>query len=216
MMQERKLQGRQFQLLIGILLAIFLLTYFKAPLSGQSVGGPCEGCEAIFEYGGKELSPVDTLPEFESHKNKMLITGTVYQQDGTTPVANVIIYAYHTNEKGIYPTRGDERGWARRHGYIRGWTKTDNQGHYSFYTFKPESYPSRTEAAHVHLTVKEPGINAYWIDAIEFEGDPLLTEKKKQAKRKRGGSGIVSLSHTPNGYLLCERDIILGENIPGY
>ena len=216
MMDERKLSGRQIQLILGILLGIFLLTYLKISLSAQTVGGRCEGCEAVLEYGSQKLSSIDTLPEFKSHSDKMLITGTVYELDGSTPAANVIIYAYHTNEKGIYPTKGDEKGWARRHGYLRGWIKTDSKGQYAFYTFKPASYPSRTEAAHVHITVKESDKSEYWIDSIEFEGDPLLTPEKISQKRQRGGSGIVSLSKNGDGLILCKKDIILGKNIPNY
>lgn len=215
-MRERKLSGKHIQLILGILLGIFLLSYLKVPLKAQTLGGPCEGCEAIYEYGDQKLSPADTLPEFAAHPNSMLITGTVYQLDGHTPAAGVIIYAYHTSEKGVYPTKGDEKGWARRHGYLRGWVKTDDKGQYAFYTFKPASYPSRTEPAHVHLIVKEPGKNEYWLDSIEFDDDPLLTAEKRKQKRKRGGNGIVRLSKNQEGYLLCERDIMLGKNIPGY
>ncbi len=216
MMHERKLSGRQIQLIIGILLGLFLLIYLEVPLIAQTVGGPCEGCEAIYEYKGRQLSPVDTLPEFGKHPDKMLITGTVYQSDGSTPASDVIVYAYHTNQKGVYPTRGDEKGWARRHGYLRGWVQTDHDGKFSFYTFKPTSYPSRTEPAHVHLIVKEADTNEYWIDSIEFDNDPLLTSEKRKQKRKRGGSGIIRLGSTDHGLLLARRDIILGRNIPSY
>lgn len=204
-----------FQLVLGILIALLLLI-ISQPMFAQRVGGRCEGCEAIFEYGSQKLDPVDTLPEFESQNNKMLITGTVFQPDGKTPAAEVIVYAYHTNENGIYPTKGNEEGWDRRHGYIRGWTKTDATGRYSFYTFKPATYPSRTEPAHVHLTIKEPDKNEYWIDAILFEGDPLITAKVRSGKRNYGGSGIIELGKTADGMLLCKRDIYLGRNIPNY
>lgn len=211
-----KFKSKRIQLFLGILLAVFLLFYLNIPAIAQTVGGPCQGCEAVHEYNNQKLSSTDTLPEFKWHSNKMLITGTVYQLDGSTPAANVIIYAYHTNEKGAYSTKGDETGWARRHGYLRGWVKTDSKGQYAFYTFKPASYPSRTEAAHVHLIVKESDKNEYWIDSIEFEGDPLLTTEKRDKKRQRGGSGIVSLSKNEDGLILCRKDIILGKNIPNY
>ncbi len=211
-----KFKSKPIQLLVGILLALFLLFYLNIPTIAQTVGGPCQGCEAIFEYGDQKLYATDTLPEFTTHSNKMLITGTVYQADGVTPAAGVIVYAYHTNEKGLYPTRGDEKGWARRHGYLRGWVKTDEKGQYAFYTFKPASYPSRTEPAHVHLIVKEPGKNEYWLDSIEFDDDPLLTAEKRKQKRKRGGNGIVRLGKNQDGHLLCQRDVVLGKNIPAY
>lgn len=214
-MELPKFINKRFQLLLGVIIALLLLFFVAQPLVAQQVGGRCEGCEAVLEYGDQELTASDTLPEYGSHDNKMLIEGTVYQADGKTPAAGVVVYAYHTNEKGVYPTKGNEKGWARRHGYIRGWVKTDANGRYSFYTFKPATYPSRTEPAHVHITVKEPNIKEYWIDSIEFEGDPLVTDKHKASKRNRAGSGIISLS-SKNGLLLAKRDIYLGKNIPNY
>ena len=197
---------------IAFLLNALLLAFTA---NSQTIGGPCEGCEAVLEYGAKRLNSIDTLPGFSTNEPKMIIQGTVYQPDGKTPAAGVIIYAYHTNQEGIYPTKGDEKGWARRHGYIRGWAKTDAHGKYAFYTFKPGSYPSRTDPAHVHLTVKEPDKNEYYIDSIHFDDDPLLTEKIRNWRSPRGGSGIVKLEED-DGYLIANRDIVLGLNIPNY
>lgn len=197
------------------LILFLLLPLLSISAYGQALGGPCEGCEALLEYGQKKLTSTDTLPGFKDHDNKMLITGTVYQIDGSTPASNIIIYIYHTNEKGIYPTKGNEQGWARRHGYLRGWVKTDENGKFYFYTFKPASYPSRTEPAHVHITVKEPNKTEYWLDSYQFDDDPLLTNKVRNSMANRGGSGIVQL-FLQNGLLLCQRDITLGKNIPNY
>jgi len=33
-------------------------------LNAKLVGGPCEGCEAVFEYGHKKLFSIDTFPSF--------------------------------------------------------------------------------------------------------------------------------------------------------
>ena len=74
--------------------------------------GRCEGCEAIFEYGTKELAPVDTLPDFKDDGPKLKVTGIIYQQNGKTPAAGVVLYIYHTDQTGVYPTRGVETGWA--------------------------------------------------------------------------------------------------------
>ena len=216
MIRSGKLSKRSIQLTLGILLGIFLLSQLKSPLSAMQVGGPCEGCEAVLEYGSRTLSTTDTLPEFKTHNNQMIIQGTVYQPDGKTPAANVIVYAYHTNEKGVYPKKGDEKGYARRHGYLQGWVKTDKAGKYTFYTFKPASYPSRTEPAHVHLTIKESDKNPYYIDSIEFDDDALLTQKHRSKRKNRGSSGIVRLTKNAQGLLLCQRDIYLGKNIPQY
>lgn len=181
------------------------------------VGGGCEGCEGLYEYGSKLLNNVDTLPLFEVTEPKLKITGTVFKKDGKTPAPDVILYIYHTSREGIYETKGDETGWARRHGFIRGWIKTDQSGRYIFYTFRPGAYPDGSEPEHIHLTVKEPKTNAYYLDDFLFDDDPLLTEKerKKWMLRNRGGSGVVILQST-DSMLTVERDIILGLNIPDY
>ncbi len=178
----------------------------------KSIGGPCEGCEALLEYGDRKLSPVDTLPLFEETEPKLKISGIVYHKDGKTPARDVILYIYHTNREGIYQKNGDEKGWARRHGLIRGWVKTDISGRYTFYTFRPGSYPDRSEHEHIHLTIKEPGKNEYYLDDFVFEDDPLL---KRTNFQNRGGSGVMK-PLIKGGMLYIERDIVLGKNIPGY
>ncbi len=180
------------------------------------VGGPCEGCEAIFEYGDQKLTATATLPDFEKEGIKLKVTGTIYQEDGKTPAKDVILYLYQTNPKGIYATKGGETGWARRHGYIRGWVKTGNDGRYTFYTLKPGTYPSRTDPAHIHPTVLEPNGKYYYIHDYYFEGDPLLTDKEIAPKSPRGGnSGVLSLIKEGDLWV-GKRDFILGTNIPDY
>ena len=181
----------------------------------KGVGGSCEGCEAIYESGKKVLTNVDTLPDFVKFDPKLKITGTVFRHDGKTPAPDVIIFIYHTNRKGIYEQKGNETGWGKRHGYVRGWVKTGADGKYTFYTFRPASYPDRQAPEHIHVTVKEPGVNEYWIDEYLFEDDPLLTAGERNNERRRGGSGIVKPEKSGSLYLV-KRDIILGKNVPGY
>lgn len=181
----------------------------------RKAGGPCEGCEALYEYGSQKLNATDTFPDFPDDGPKLRITGTVYQNDGTTPAAGVIVYAYHTDQRGIYPTRGGETNWARRHGYLRGWMKTGADGRYTFYTLVPASYPNTTIEKHIHMTVKEPGVREYYIDEILFDHDPYLTPSARKRQPQRGGPGIITL--TNEGDLnVGVRDIVLGRNIPGY
>ena len=182
----------------------------------ELVGGPCEGCEAIFEYENKNLSSVDTLPDFNNEGLKIKITGTIFLPDGKTPAENVILYIYHTDQNGKYATRGNEKGWARRHGYIRGWIKTGSDGKYTFYTLKPGTYPDRSQPAHIHPIILEPNGKYYWLGSYHFKGDPLLTEKEIFPESPRGGSsGLISLKKE-GGVLVGKRDIILGKNVPDY
>lgn len=196
-----------------ILLCTCALLIYASTASSQHrlVGGPCQGCEAVFEYGDRELSPEDTLPGFESQEPKIKVTGTIYKPDGKTPAPGVILYVYHTNRKGVYPTKGGETGWARRHGYIRGWVKTDADGRYAFYTFKPGSYSSNP--AHIHPTILEPNGKYYWLGSYLFAGDPNLSGHEEPP---RGGSTGVMPLQKKGDLLVGTRDIILGKNIPNY
>lgn len=197
-------------------LALLLLFSVGACAQGSLVGGPCEGCEAVFEYGNRELSAVDTLPEFGGWQPGLKITGTIYQSDGKTPAEGVILYVYHTNGKGVYPTKGNEKDWARRHGYIRGWVKTGTDGKYTFYTAKPGSYPSRNAPAHIHPTILEPNGKYYYIAEYLFADDPLVSEQEQSNSSPRGGDGNILSLKNEGDLRVGHRDIILGKNVRGY
>jgi protocatechuate 3,4-dioxygenase beta subunit len=124
-------------------------------------------------------------------------------------VPGVLLYVYHTNSAGIYPKRGDETANARRHGYLRGWVISDENGRFEVRTIRPGTYPNRSEPAHIHMTVKEPGRPEYWIDNILFEGDPLITQKIRARRTGRGGPAVVRARRDSSGDLVIHRDVIL-------
>lgn len=196
--------------------AFLILFLLSIEASAQRIGGGCEGCEAVFEYGSKKLTSIDTLPDFKDPGPKLEISGTIFQADGKTPAGNVILYIYHTDQKGVYPQKGNETGWAKRHGYLRGWIKTNADGKYKFYTLRPASYPNSRAPQHIHPVVKEPNRNEYYIDEYLFTDDPFLDEKERANQQKRGGSGIITLTKKQDGTWVGKRDIILGMNIPDY
>jgi len=180
----------------------------------QQVGGRCEGCEAIYEcpVPFSELDETDTISDFMSAGPKIEITGRILMPDGKTPATGVVMYFYHTDQKGIYPTKGGETGWEKRHGYLRGWIKTDKNGFYRFYTLRPASYPNSRALAHIHATIKEPGKSAYYIDDFLFADDPFLSDQSPNPS-PRGGSGILHLTKVSNDYFTGKRDIVLGRNV---
>ncbi len=186
--------------------------------SAKHVGGSCEGCEAIYEspVPFEKLKTIDTLPDFNEPGLKIEISGIVYQRDGKTPAKDVVIYVYHTDQTGHYTPKGNETGWGRRHGYIRGWMKTDKNGFYQFYTLRPAHYPERNAPEHIHVIVKEPDKNEYWISEYMFDDDSLLTEAKRKLYEYRGGNGIIKLVPQANGISHATRHILLGINIPDY
>lgn len=182
----------------------------------ELVGGGCDGCELMYVGMPTNINSVDTSAGWTAKGQKLLVTGKVFKLDGKTPASNAIIYYWQTDNNGLYsPKQGmDEK--AKRHGHIRGWVKTDENGKYSIYTIRPAPYPNETIPAHIHTSIKEPNIdNEYYIDEFVFDDDKLLTGEKRKALENRGGSGILRVL-LKNDLQIAEHDIILGLNIPNY
>ena len=196
-------------------LILLLLSCQSQTTELREVGGRCEGCEGLYEYGDITLTSSTTIIGYDENEDKLHLKGTIYQPDGKTPASNVIMYFYQTNANGIYETNGDEIGWARQHGIYRGWIKTGNDGSYEIFTFRPASYPNTTVPQHIHVIVKEEDTIPYYIDSFFFEDDPNLPDRVRNGTGKRAGSGIV-LPVKQNGIGEVRRDIILGLNIPDY
>jgi protocatechuate 3,4-dioxygenase beta subunit len=167
----------------------------------------CEWCGAVEAPAG--VTWTTNIAGRDEPGERMTIRGKVLRSDGRTPAAGIILYVYHTNAKGIYEKKGNETGNGRRHGHLRGWIKTNEQGEYEFHTIRPASYPNQTAAAHVHITVKEPDKDEYWIDDFMFEGDPLLTRERRRQLQNRGGSGIITLDRQAGGSWIGTRNIVL-------
>lgn len=180
------------------------------------VGGGCDGCELMYIGMPKNIKSIDTSVGWAEKGQKLLVTGKVYKIDGKTPAPNVIIYYWQTDNNGLYsPTEGmDEK--AKRHGHIRGWVKSDENGNYSIYTIRPAPYPNNTMHAHIHTSIKEPNIeDEYYIDEFVFDDDKFLTGEKRKALENRGGSGILRVLISGD-LQIAEHNIILGLNIPNY
>ena len=205
--------------LYSILICSFLLitgcAHAQQDHSDRHVGGPCQGCEAIYDYGEMRLASSVTLPGYDTAQIKLKINGTVYQNDGKTPAAGVILYFYHTNAAGVYQPAKKTNDWEKDHGALRGWIQTDENGTYEIKTNRPASYPKSRIPAHIHVTIKEVGLVPYYINDYYFSDDPFLTDSQRNPKNARGGSGVLSLTQIGSNFT-ATRDIVLGLNIPDY
>ena len=180
------------------------------------VGGPCEGCEAVFQGMPEAIPSRARIAPVGEPGEPMRIEGVVYDPD-ERPTAGVIVYAYHTDHRGVYPR--DERfagQAAARHGRLRAWATSDENGRYVFDTIRPAGYPGTTVPAHVHMHVIEPGCCTYWIDEINFSDDPRLGDAERGQGGRRGGSGLVTPVRDADGVWVVTRDIHLGENVPDH
>jgi protocatechuate 3,4-dioxygenase beta subunit len=185
-------------------------TVNKPEANEINVGGSCEGCEALYEcpVPFSSLNASDTIAGYDGTGTRIEVSGKILQADGVTPASNIIMYFYHTNQEGIYPTRGNESGWAKRHGYLRGWIRTDKDGYYRFNTMRPASYPNSRALAHIHATIKEPGKTPYYIDDFLFADDPFLVDFDRTNRTPRGGDGVMKMIEK-DGVFYGERNIVL-------
>jgi protocatechuate 3,4-dioxygenase, beta subunit len=180
------------------------------------VGGPFENGEFLYIGMPKNINSIDTSAGWTQKGQKLLVTGTIYKLDGKTPAPNIILYYYHTDVHGVYANKQGLDSRVVRHGYIRGWVKSDTNGKYAIYTVRPASYPNTKFEAHIHPAIKEPNISKeYYIDEFVFDDDKLLTDEIRKRAENRGGSGILRV--VKKGDLqIAEHNIILGLNIPNY
>lgn len=185
---------------------------FKTNLSVQSSAQQelpaCEWCGAM--DAPAELSWSYTISDKDEPGEPLILTGTVYFKDRVTPAPGVLIYAYHTNAEGLYAKKGNETGNGQRHGALRGWVRTDEQGRYRFITIKPAAYPSRSEPAHIHMTLKTREIPEYWIPSTLFYDDPLIdNDMKSEWSADDPYSNIIMLSKDEAGTWVGKRDLVL-------
>lgn len=207
---------------------VLIFCSFMAACNGQTVknsfqntpnivGGGCDGCELMYEGMPDVINSIDTSPGWEEEGQKLIITGTVFELDGKTPASGVIIYYWQTDNDGYYSPKAGMNKKAKKHGHIRGWLKTGADGKYTIKTIRPAPYPKEEMPAHIHLSIKEPGLgNEYYTDAINFDDDKLLIPYlKRYLQENRGGSGVVRILIKDN-LQIGEHNIILGLNIPNY
>jgi len=225
----------QLNFIHRILYTVLVLSFFFSALSGcngqnqntvnesydktKRVGGDCEAgyCDLLYKGMPEEINSVDTSAGWYEKGQKLVVTGTVFQIDGRTPAAGVIVYYHHTDNNGYYSPGNEKPENQTRHGHIRGWIKTGEDGKYTIYTIRPAPYPGEEFPAHIHWLIKEPDIaNEYWVEDLVFEDDKLLIPfQQKHTAGSRGGNGVVRTTVIDN-IQFAQHDFILGLNIPNY
>jgi protocatechuate 3,4-dioxygenase beta subunit len=211
--EDTAMQRRPF---VIALLSLPLLPVVRAVASGREpVIGACDGCEAVFAGLPSKLHSHARIAAADEPGEPLTLTGIVTDLHGR-PQPDVVIYAYHTDQGGIYPPGPGLSGAARRHGRLRGWARTDADGRYRFDSIRPGAYPDEDVPEHIHMHVIEPGYGTYYLDDVMFRDDPKLTEQQiRRYASGRGGDAIV-MPERRDGSWWVRRDIVLGRNVDGY
>lgn len=175
---------------------------------------PCAAHAQWCPAMGPELSPRSvgasvTLAGLAEPGERLHVDGRVLQPDGTTPATGVTLFLYQTDHTGVYPRSTDSSAVLRQAGRLHGWARTDAAGRYSVETIRPAPYPGRRDPAHIHVEVMPPGGPSCYVDAIEFDDDPLLTAAQRARRDGFGGSGIVKPVRDANGIWRATHTITL-------
>lgn len=116
--------------------------------------------------------------------DKLVVSGVVSGPDG--PIANALVYVYHTDPSGHYtPNKRDRDPTPRYFAYLR----TDRHGHYEYQTIRPGAYPGNTLPRHVHYEVWAEGLEN-WHGELFFSDDPLLPKGQVAAKVTKDSDGV--------------------------
>jgi protocatechuate 3,4-dioxygenase beta subunit len=117
----------------------------------------------------------------------LVVHGRAFAADGRTPLADAIVFAYHTDRDGRYDRRdAPAHSWR-----LKGWAKTGADGRFEFHTIRPGPYPGRNVAAHIHLTLFTADGARYHAGGVEFEDDPLVGSAEREETRKDPVFGAV-------------------------
>jgi len=138
-----------------------------APQCRKDCGPTASATEGPF-YVGNAPEAVDINPA-RMPGTAMHIAGTVYSQDGVTPIPNAKVEIWHADAGGHYhpEDNGDIAKYRRSQINLRGTTHTDTQGRYAFDSIVPGHYGERRR--HLHWKVSAPGhrgitTQSCWLD----------------------------------------------------
>jgi protocatechuate 3,4-dioxygenase beta subunit len=169
MRQEAIRMNRRFWLASALVMGVVL----RAADIGD---GPCAAA------GSKITIAPDSEPG-----SRMVVSGQVFKADGVTPAAGIIMYAYHTDAKGIYNEQKTMQVAPR----LQGWLKTDAEGRYEYRSIRPAQYPDANIEAHVHYQFWGPGVPPQNAEELLFADDTKLKDEVRRRSATLGRFAFV-------------------------
>jgi protocatechuate 3,4-dioxygenase beta subunit len=117
----------------------------------------------------------------------LVVHGLVLGLDETTPAADVVVFAYQTDEDGVYSGPGKPgKPWR-----LQGWARTGTDGRFEFATIRPGAYPGRTAPAHIHIILESAVHGRQWAPELRFDDDPLVSAEERRRSANDGRFGGV-------------------------
>ena len=193
---------------VCFLVVSFLLSGIYSVSAQESVDKLPENYQKrhpIYDYSEHELTNTYSLPDFASKENPLKITGTIFLNDGVTPAKDILLFINQPNDKGNYELKTYLK---KRYVHHRGWVKTNEDGHYTFYTFIPGKDRHSSAPKSIHVVIKEPNGLEYKTDDFFFESDSRLTRSCRKRLAKKGSNSILK-PRMEGAILVATQNIVL-------
>jgi protocatechuate 3,4-dioxygenase beta subunit len=152
-----------------------------------------------------------TITSASEPGQRLIVTGTIVGTDGRTPLANMRLSVYHTDNDGYYSRPVDDSRNAR----LRGSLVTDASGRYELRTIWPGHYPGGGNPRHIHVHLAGPDVPEHWIDSFLFEDDKYLrsVEAERSAAAGRQFAYVMATTRGGDDVIRCTRDIRLDREV---
>lgn len=139
------------------------------------------------------------------------LSGTIFQNDGKTPLNNAVIEIWQCDENENYDNTSD--------GYLfRGAVKTATNGRYDFKTIIPVPYKANQNdetswrPAHIHIRVSSDSQQDL-ITQIYFNGDKYL-DKDKWSSSVQAVNRILTIDKNLDDENIVRFDVVMSKELP--
>lgn len=158
----------------------------------------------FYTSGPPILGDDNNLAATNEPGERIIITGRVRNLDCSQFLPDTIIDIWHADDAGTYDNDGYN---------LRGITKSNAQGFYTFETIKPGKYlnGSKYRPSHIHFKITPPGFPEL-ITQLYFQGDTSIPEDAAASLDSGtfdASSRIIALSTNANGVLEGNWDIVV-------
>jgi len=136
------------------------------------------------------------------------LSGSIFQKDGTSPMANALIEIWQCDENEYYDNTSEEYKF-------RGAVRTGQDGTYKFKTIVPVPYeaaPNMWRPAHIHMRVSSAD-HQDLISQIYFKGDPHLQDDTSSAAPE-AKNRILEITRDQNNEHSVRFDIVMKQSFP--
>lgn len=160
------------------------------------------------DYRTLSIPNTATMPDYDLKKDKLKLTGIIYEPDGVTPAKNAILFIEQADEHGDFHMK---KLGKKRYLHHRVMVKTDENGRYTIYTFIPGNDRRFGQLQQLFPIVKAKDGVAYEIESFLFHEDPLLTKICRKKINKKGDPTRILVPKKEDKILVVEKNIILND-----